>query len=1185
MAHSTMSTSRRRGDQGQAAGVQRPAPPDFDLRKLLLRLASLRWTVVLFAMAIFLVLVGTLAQVEKDIWQVVAEYFRTPWAWVELRTFFPPSFFPGLAVPTHLTLPGGFVLPLGIYFPGGWLIGALLMVNLLAAHLVRFPVQARGPRLRAGWAVTALGLALTLLMVVRGSAAAGELQESALSRQSAFRLFLTALGVLAVGLALTARRLSPGRPLARGSLFGIAALAAGLILWSVGGGPLPRLGNSSLRILGEMLAGQAATMVLLAGLVLLHSRRAGVVLLHGGIALLMFGEVVTGLTAVEGHMQMQEGETAGFVQDSRTVELAVVDRSHAAHDVVVAVPGARLATGGQITHGDLPFDIEVVRSMPNADLRQVGQDETTLANRGVGTSWVAEPIRPVSGTEGGRTNQPAAYLTLLRKGTSQSLGTYLVGLAFSNVGFADRVEVDGRPYDIALRYKRTYKPYTLRLLDVTKDDYPGTSIPRHYASLVHLVDSTRKVDRDVKIWMNNPLRFGGDTFYQSGYFKDPQSGQETSTLAVVTNSGRMIPYASCMIVATGLLTHFGIVLARFLGRRSDPRPGAGWAGSGAPDAVPAGHWAASPRFLIPAVLALSAVWLAVKARPPALPPDRFDFHAFGQLPVVDHGRYKPIDTLARTNLQILSGRPSFTDEKGVRQPALRWLLDLIARPESAARLRVFRIENPEVLETLGLTSREGLRYALDEFSGHLDEFDRQVRLAMSLEASELSTYQKKVLEVDRKLAAWNVLVTAFATPESLAGGRGLAVGAGLSSQPPSPLIVPGSDAGDQPMALPQALARHREPGPPAASVSQRAARAFAALLDSYARDDPATFNRRVGEFQTLVQNDPRAARELPKVRYEAFYNNFQPIYYAATLYVAAFVFAALAWLGRPCLLNRIAFALVLAAFGLHLFVLASRIYISGRPPVTNLYSSAVFIGWAAALLGIVFELVYRIGIGNVIASVIGFVTLLIAHFLGTDSDTFAVLQAVLDTQFWLATHVVCITLGYSATYVAGLLGLLFIVRGVLTLSLGEDARRDLARMIYGTICFAIFFSFVGTVLGGLWADDSWGRFWGWDPKENGALIIVLWNVMVLHALKGGMVKQRGLAVLAVAGNITVSWSWFGVNELGIGLHSYGFTEGVLKTLGLFVASQLLIVALGLLPEHLWRSQRLHRRPPAMRPLV
>ncbi len=128
-------------------------------------------------------------------------------------------------------------------------------------------------------------------------------------------------------------------------------------------------------------------------------------------------------------------------------------------------------------------------------------------------------------------------------------------------------------------------------------------------------------------------------------------------------------------------------------------------------------------------------------------------------------------------------------------------------------------------------------------------------------------------------------------------------------------------------------------------------------------------------------------------------------------------------------------------------------------------------------------------------------------------------------------------------------------------------------MIYGTICFAMFFSFIGTVLGGLWADDSWGRFWGWDPKENGALMIVLWNALVLHARWGGIVKDRGLAALAVGGNIITGWSWFGVNELGVGLHSYGFTDGVLLTLGVFIVIQLAVIALCLLPKHVWWSFR------------
>ena len=128
-------------------------------------------------------------------------------------------------------------------------------------------------------------------------------------------------------------------------------------------------------------------------------------------------------------------------------------------------------------------------------------------------------------------------------------------------------------------------------------------------------------------------------------------------------------------------------------------------------------------------------------------------------------------------------------------------------------------------------------------------------------------------------------------------------------------------------------------------------------------------------------------------------------------------------------------------------------------------------------------------------------------------------------------------------------------------------------MIYGIVCFATLFSFVGTVLGGIWADQSWGRFWGWDPKENGALIIVLWNALILHPRWGGMIRERGLVVCAIGGNIVTSWSWFGVNMLGIGLHSYGFTEAAFKWLMFFVISQLGFIALGLLPVKAWRSSQ------------
>jgi ABC-type transport system involved in cytochrome c biogenesis permease subunit len=219
----------------------------------------------------------------------------------------------------------------------------------------------------------------------------------------------------------------------------------------------------------------------------------------------------------------------------------------------------------------------------------------------------------------------------------------------------------------------------------------------------------------------------------------------------------------------------------------------------------------------------------------------------------------------------------------------------------------------------------------------------------------------------------------------------------------------------------------------------------------------------------------------------------------------------------------------------------------------------------------VLEWIYRNAIGSVAAGAIGFSTLLIAHHLALGGDTLEMMRAVLDTNLWLATHVVTVTTGYAATFLAGFLAIIYIGRGVLTRSLDKPTADSLARMVYGVVCFATLFSFVGTVLGGIWADQSWGRFWGWDPKENGALLIVMWNAIILHARWGGMIKQRGLMCLAVAGNIFTSWSWFGTNMLGVGLHSYGFTDAAFWALSIFVVSQAAIILLANLPLDKWRS--------------
>jgi ABC-type transport system involved in cytochrome c biogenesis permease subunit len=350
-----------------------------------------------------------------------------------------------------------------------------------------------------------------------------------------------------------------------------------------------------------------------------------------------------------------------------------------------------------------------------------------------------------------------------------------------------------------------------------------------------------------------------------------------------------------------------------------------------------------------------------------------------------------------------------------------------------------------------------------------------------------------------------------------------------------------------------------------------AVRAFGALGDTFRAGDRDAFARVAADYAgSLAKDHPRA---FGRSRYEEFFNHAQPFYHSMVLYVAACLLACASWLGWSSSLRRTAFWLLLLALVVHSFGMGSRMWLQERPPVTNLYSSAIFVGWAAVLVGLVLEKIFRDGIGVACAGLVGFITLIIAHHLGGSGDTLEMLQAVLDTNIWLATHVVVITAGYSAMFLAGFLALFYVVRGMFTATLDPVAADALNRMVYGVICFATLFSFAGTVLGGIWADQSWGRFWGWDPKENGALLIVLWCALILHARWAGLIRQRGLMAMAIGGNAITAFSWFGVNMLGVGLHSYGFMDKAFPWLVGFIASQILIALLTRLPLHRWRSFR------------
>ncbi|MGC3999259.1 MAG: cytochrome c biogenesis protein CcsA [Anaeromyxobacter sp.] len=572
-----------------------------------------------------------------------------------------------------------------------------------------------------------------------------------------------------------------------------------------------------------------------------------------------------------------------------------------------------------------------------------------------------------------------------------------------------------------------------------------------------------------------------------------------------------------------------------------------------------------------AVVSLGAVAYAAR---PARPVDGFDVEAFGHLPVQQGGRVKPVDTVARNALLMIRSQQTFRfDEDGPEGPREArsigpdaWILDVFFRPDRADRQPIFVIDDPEVLGLMGKELAKSRYYTFEDLRPHLEQLEEQGQKAQHKNAQERTRFESAAANLYERLLLYHRLKNSV-LPE---GSPGLEAELASASSP----------AGRPRLQLLSQLAYFQlippAPGaPPAAWFTSGDALGAAGagqvdpVLAPWGRLGAAWRVQEAGAFNAAVTElrGLETARAPEAVRHgdnEIVFNRAQPFLGGMTLYVLAFLALACSWLVRPELFRSLAFAFLAAGAVVHTAGLASRVLLQGYAPVTNLYSSAVFVGWAAVLVGVVLERIYRNGLGTVVASVVGFATLLIAHHLARAGDTMEMMRAVLDSNFWLGTHVTTITIGYAGTFLAGALAIAWTVFRYVDRGRDVAVLRQLAAATYGVICFALLFSFVGTVLGGIWADQSWGRFWGWDPKENGALLIVLWNAIILHARWGGFARDRGIMAMAIGGNIITSLSWFGVNMLGVGLHSYGFTDSGFWALTSFIGSQLVLIALTLL---------------------
>lgn len=528
------------------------------------------------------------------------------------------------------------------------------------------------------------------------------------------------------------------------------------------------------------------------------------------------------------------------------------------------------------------------------------------------------------------------------------------------------------------------------------------------------------------------------------------------------------------------------------------------------------------------VAAIVALWVGLAWVQPAYNgPVNWDKVA--TYPTLHGGRIKPLDSLARQSLLSFYGKQTLKTASQNIQP-IPWFFELVGEQELAKTRPVFRVDHPGVLHHIDRTIESGKYISYNDLLPARGTLVNQASQMYSIEPQNRTAYERAVITITNRMQTFESLqklTPVFPIPRPGFWNR-------LIDD-----IVQNLEVGERPE-----LALH-----------------YLGVFETLGQKNWDATNTHIDHMSQHY--DTLDETVLLKSKIEKKANQTQFFLKALSLYLLVFVLVMVSWLQFPILLKW-GYALLTAAFSLHSIGLILRMWLHGRPPVTNLYSSAVFVGWVAILLCLIVEKRFKNGVGQWVAAVTGFLTLIIAHHLAIQGDTLEMMQAVLDSNFWLATHVITINIGYAGTLVMGMIAHLYVIRR-LRGTADSSWERPLAQMAFGSLCFGVLFMVVGTLLGGIWADQSWGRFWGWDPKENGALLIILVQALILHARWGGMIKNRGMMVWAIIANMVTAFSWFGVNMLGIGLHSYGFMDSAFFWLIAYLLVEAVFVWLAFFP--------------------
>ncbi len=590
--------------------------------------------------------------------------------------------------------------------------------------------------------------------------------------------------------------------------------------------------------------------------------------------------------------------------------------------------------------------------------------------------------------------------------------------------------------------------------------------------------------------------------------------------------------------------------------------------------------------------------------------------AFERLPVQDGGRVKPIASFARFTLLRVSGSTSPKDADGRKYGAAEWLLRLALYPELANDDPVLLVEDSQALVAVGLADADHKkrdRWTYAQLVSVLPDLLDRAHAAQGIAAGQRTSIQEQTVRVAESALTVLRIGRTFDFARHriplLEGTRLAAVFPGRDDASVTDVIEHAPQIAQLEREL-SATDEGREKGvitalwrsatelcadaqvlawiPPTGTVAAEpdwmtpadlllAARGGAPVADAHLallraaeevaarRTDPVRLEAAMQELVSRVESLASARGEIGELALEVAYQRFAPLRWATALFLVGFALCAIGWLRtKSAFLSRGAWTAAGVGVALLCLAIVMRCWIRGRPPVSTLYETVLFISATGALVALVVERIQRQKIHLAVACLIGAGGLFLASgYEALDGqDTMPSLVAVLDTNFWLATHVTAITLGYSAGLLAAVLGSTYVVIALVRGRRADpDQQRSLARSVYGVTCFALCFAVVGTILGGIWANESWGRFWGWDPKENGALLICIAQIALVHARRAGLLRDLGTCAAAAFGGTVVAFSWWGVNLLGVGLHSYGFTSGIQRALWTYYVVQWCVVGL------------------------